>query len=82
MSSPAIYRQCVLESGNRVRTSFIPERFAHCGQVVRLRESGVWSGPWVVSHAGATAAMDDLDIGKSIRQHRDRTGDSLRKELA
>jgi len=80
MAEKSKYIQCVLIQKSATRTSFIPEKFAKLGGVVRLRDGEKWSEPWVVLHTGAESFIDDLDIGKSIRQHRNRTGDSILKD--
>ena len=54
---PDFSRQCVLvnaESKNqRVKTSWIPEKFAEVGKVLKLKESGEWEDGWEVVHVGS-----------------------------
>jgi len=77
------YRQCSmerrLEDSVENTVSYIPEKYAQVGRVLKLKgESGVWSDGWVVNIVGAI--LEPPDIHKAIRQHRDRTGDSLPKK--
>ena len=62
-----------------VTTSFIPERFAQLGRVVKLRESdGAWSNGWRVEHVGVTMEERELpDAHQGIKSHKKATGDSL-----
>ncbi len=63
-----------------VRTSWIPEKFAEVGKVLKLKEDGVWIDGFVVEFAGEDAIDEPPDPRKVIRGHRGRTGDSLPKE--
>tara|TARA_Y100000310_G_C20289413_1_gene626492 strand:- start:220 stop:459 length:240 start_codon:yes stop_codon:yes gene_type:complete len=67
------------EAGIQSMTSFIPKKFAQLGRVLKLKsDDGVWTNGWVVKLVGHT--MDEPpDLHKSVRQHRERTGDSLPK---
>jgi len=61
-------------------TSYIPQRFAKVGGVVKLKdENGLWVDGWVVERTSDTAVevSDVLDLHKAIRSHRKATGDSL-----
>ena len=61
-SSVTYMRQCKLhkkagDGSYREQTSWIPERFAKIGKILKLRESGVWDDGWgVVSVGGRETA--------------------------
>jgi len=75
------FRQCVLEKtpGHRI-VSYIPEKFAKVGKVVKLKNDGEWDDGWVVKFAG-DLVDEPPDIKKMVRVHRKRTGDSLPKPV-
>jgi hypothetical protein len=67
-----------IHEGVMVTVSFIPEKFAKVGEVVKLKnEDGRWTDGWVVKRVGQSTTFDSK---KAIRQHRKNTGDSLPKE--
>ncbi len=76
------YRQCVLQrqlTSETATTSFIPEKFANVGEVLKLKDSnGNWTDGWVVKSAGQLVD-EPPDFRKAIKSHRKRTGDSLPK---
>lgn len=80
MKNKQEYVQCVLRKNNLVRTSWIPKEFAIPGKILKLRDNDKWDDGWQVEQAGSTTYLDDLDINRSIREHKKRTGDSLPKE--
>lgn len=75
-----LYIQCILSKRNMIRTSFIPEKYAQIGKILKLRNDDVWNDGWRVDSTGASELIDELNINKSIKEHRKRTGDSLTKE--
>lgn len=81
-----LYHQCLLTkfSGESTtsQTTYVPEKFAKVGLVLRLRdENKNWTGGWVVRHVGGAIEEEKLpNYRKEIRQHRKSTGDPLRKE--
>ena len=74
-----LYSQCLLKKGNIEQTSWIPEKFAHVGKILKLKnEDDKWSNGWIVCFVGNTDEhIDSPQI--AIREHRKRTGDSLPK---
>lgn len=50
------YRQCELKQLNPTsftrRVSWIPEKYAVVGKVLKLKDNGVWSDGWRVIYAG------------------------------
>ena len=72
------YCQCKLKRLNTEQVAFIPEEFAKIGKYVQIREDGVWVNGWLVESAGEPTE-NPPDWRKSIRGHRDNTGDSLPK---
>jgi hypothetical protein len=74
------YRQCSLQKGNVHQVSFIPEKYAVVGKVLKLKEQGVWIDGWVVHGIGELMSEDEVpDSYKAIKKHRASTGDSLPK---
>lgn len=86
MSKKTRYKQCKLvktekaEGRSHVRVSWIPEKFAVVGKVLKLKENDVWIDGFVVEFAGEDAIDEPPDMNKAIRGHRKATGDSLPKE--
>lgn len=42
MSKNRMYCQCVLRKGDNIQVSWIPEKFAEVGRVLRLKEDNGW----------------------------------------
>ncbi len=85
MSKKTKYKQCRLvkktQTGQVETVSWIPEKFAVVGGVVKLKkDDGKWENGYVVMSASEAAIDAPPDFRKSIRQHKKRTGDSLPKE--
>jgi len=77
------YVQCVLHKDKEGKllkqVTYVPEKFSEIGTVLRLRNEDMsWDNGWVVTSTGAIVD-DPPDVRKGIRNHRKRTGDSLRK---
>lgn len=47
------YRQCFLRNGNRFQTTWLPDKFAVLGKVLKLKDLGVWENGWIVDRVGA-----------------------------
>ena len=79
MSKKTLYSQCTLQKNNIVQISWIPERFAKVGKILKLKsENDIWDNGWVVTFVGNTDEhIDSPQV--AIREHRKRTGDSLPK---
>lgn len=80
------YRQCTLERRQLesvVRmVSFIPEKFANLGKILRLRDNdGAWIDGWLVAAVGSERVAEAMlpDAHRGIKQHRQATGDALPK---
>ena len=56
------YRQCKLQHADKEQTTWIPEKYAKKGKVVRLREKGVWIDGWVVMSVGARASKEQQEM--------------------
>jgi len=81
------YRQChlvkLIETGTIEQTSWIPDKFAKIGGILKLRdEHGEWTDGWKVTTASSEKLPHSaiLDWRKAIKEHLKRTGDSLPKE--
>ena len=75
-----IYKQCVIQKDTTKTTTWIPEKYAHKGKILKLKDNGVWEDGWAVVSVGS--ALDEKylsDSHKDIKLHRKRTGDSLPK---
>lgn len=87
MSKTNYYRQCRLtkptENGVLQTVSWIPEKYAVVGRSLRLKNrSDEWEDGWNVAEAGETR-LDERhlpDYHSEIKNHRKRTGDSMKKE--
>ncbi len=79
--SKIYYRQCNLKKNNSYQTSWLPEKFAVVGKVVKLRndETDEWDNGWVVTAAGENRLPEAPHAEGMIRSHRKATGDSLPK---
>lgn len=82
------YVQCSMKRtvlhGHVRTTSYLPQRFAKVGRVVKLRNDAddEWTDGWVVEFVGSTIVDESRvpDYRKAIRSHRKLTGDSLRRD--
>lgn len=86
MTKRVKYIQCEMKRtivDGLVRTiSFIPQRFAKLGRVLKLKnEHDQWVDGWTVEFVGNTVvdSADAPDYRKAIRRHRKSTGDSQRR---
>jgi hypothetical protein len=84
MSKKTKYKQCCLkkktETGSVQTVSWIPEKFANVGGVVKLKkDDDTWDDGYVVMSASEEAVDEPPDYRKALRQHKKRTGDSLPK---
>lgn len=80
------YTQCRLKKktsdGTLEQMSFIPDKFAVMGKVLKLKEGQIWDDGWVVESVGKTISEEYLPNPHiDIKRHRKNTGDSLPKEL-
>jgi hypothetical protein len=77
-----LYRQCVLkrktEDGVVIQTSYLPERYAKVGEVLKLKDGGVWTDGWVVESVGELKD-EPPNYRQIIKGHRRGTGDDLIK---
>lgn len=87
MSKVIYYRQCHMakkhEQGEWRQTSWIPEKFAAVGKVLKLKDSdGQWDDGWIVQTVSQTRLADDMlpDYHSEIKGHRKTTGDALPKK--
>lgn len=74
MSKQTVYCQCRLvksiPTGELVQMSYIPERFARLGKVLRLRDDErTWSDGWRVQLVGNAIVEDDLDARTNASRH-------------
>lgn len=46
-----LYKHCTLEKGNISTHSWIPERFAIIGKIIRLKKNEEWESGWCVKTA-------------------------------
>ena len=73
------YRQCRLRNGSRHMTSWLPDRFARKGAVLKLRNhEGEWDNGWLVEDAGDRLLPEELlpDSHEAIKRHRKASGDA------
>lgn len=68
--------QCLMSKNNLFQTSWIPERFAKVGKILKLRENGVWDNGWKVETVGTPREESKVpDYRSLIRSHQTATGD-------
>lgn len=53
------YRQCVLKKNSTTTTSWIPEKFAKKGKVLKLKDSGIWSDGWEIQRVGSKRILEN-----------------------
>jgi len=77
------YVQCELRrngaDGSERTTSYIPQKFAKVGHVLRLKDDrDAWVDGWVVERVSSAIVEGDKipDSHKAIKNHRKATGDS------
>lgn len=79
------YCQCHLErkltNATASQVSYIPQKFAQVGEVLKLKEAdGTWTNGWVVRSAGEPVDEKLLpDVHAAVKKHRQHTGDALPK---
>jgi hypothetical protein len=78
------YRQCRItrkhSAGKTVVVSWIPEKYAVVGKFLQLKENDEWVNGYEVELVSENYTENPPDFRKMIRSHRNKTGDSLRKE--
>lgn len=86
MAKQTYYKQCRLqkptERGVMEQTSWIPEKFATEGKVLKLKDGdGNWEDGWIVKTAGTHRLEEKMlpDYHDEIKGHRRATGDALPK---
>jgi hypothetical protein len=82
MGKAIFYRQCLLKKGTLVTTSWIPEKFAVLGKVLKLKDDdGSWDNGWVVEAVYGRLEESKLpDSHREIRKLGTRTGGDSRKK--
>ena len=80
------YRQCrmvreVSETYRTVHTAWIPEKYSVVDSVIKIKFDVDWIDGWVVEFVGEARREEKQlpDHRKTIRSHRNTTGDSLKK---
>jgi hypothetical protein len=75
------YRQCKIQKQNSYQTSYLPEKFAVKGKMVKLRDNDVWDDGWQVIEVSSFCRSEESlpDYHSDIKRHRKATGDSQRK---
>ena len=66
-------------TGTITQTSYIPDRFAHVNNVVKLKDGDTWIDGWKITHVGDRLLENAPDVNKRIRGHRHNTGDDMPK---
>jgi hypothetical protein len=76
-----VFRQDLGAGLASIQVSWIPAKYAIQGEVLRLKENGVWTEGWLVDSVGDAVldAADLPDTHKERRAHRHNTGDSQPK---
>ncbi len=80
------YTQCFLikveNDLRRVQTAYVPSRFAVKGKALKLKDprNNEWTDGWQVSEVYASTLDKLPHLEGSVRRHRNRTGDNLKKQ--
>jgi len=58
------YRQCKLEKSKEITTSWIPEKFAKKGRIIKIRENkqSPWNNGWTITSVGTRMNRESIDI--------------------
>jgi hypothetical protein len=74
MPNEIFYRQCQLTRRNQRQTTWLPERFAIPGSVLKLKDNGEWSDGWEVTWASASKIAERLlpDTHKLLKERKAR----------
>lgn len=76
------YKQCVLINGTLNTVSWIPEKFAKKGHMIKLKNGEQWVNGWIVESVGSES-IDEKHLPDShaaVKSHRKSTGDSMPKK--
>lgn len=87
MATTKFYRQCRLRQqrpgGHTEQVSYIPEKFAQVGNILKLKEGDVWEDGWKVISASERVPENLVpDYHAQIKGHRQNTGDAMSKRGA
>ena len=76
--STIFYRQCRLRRETSEQVSYLPQKFAVTGRILRLkRDDGQWEDGWQVMSHGEDVPEELLpDPHQAVKLHRRATGDS------
>jgi hypothetical protein len=81
VSRPIRYKQCRLERREgtvRVeRMSWLPEKYAVTGSVIKLRDDGVWTDGWMVTSASGPAIDEKYAVDTSHAYTRQRRASDI-----
>ena len=75
------YKQCKITKGNSHQMAWIPELYAIQNQIIKLKVNDEWVNGYTVSEVYSPRVEESniLDSHAGIKNHRKRTGDSLKK---
>lgn len=69
-----MYNQCKLKRNNEEQVTWIPQKFAKVGKVVKLKEEDGWQDGWEVISVGQVMTEGYLSTLRDLyRYHRDAT---------
>lgn len=68
------HKQCILRKGTTITVSWIPEKFAHPGKHLKLKDDGKWVDGWVVEVVGTRLDSTYVENrSQEYKKHRERT---------
>ena len=79
------YKQCGLckpiKNGSISQVSWIPSKYAVLNAVLKLKDgNNIWDDGWIVTTVGDEIDQEDVpDWHKARKVHRERTGDSMKR---
>jgi len=59
--------QCTMKKGNRVQTSWIPEKYAKKGKILKLKDDDEWTDGWEVINVGSR--MESKQVHERSRDY-------------
>jgi hypothetical protein len=81
MASKNYYRQCSLSKptvrGQKTQVSWLPERFAVIGKVLKLKDGENWDNGWEVTGVGDTRQEESVLIDRSQDYKRTRKASDI-----
>lgn len=63
------FKQCILKKTNQTMVSWLPEVYAHVGDIVELEINGKWENGWKVLNVSKNR-MSGEEVSKQSQEHK------------